>query len=69
MIKITLILFIIAIILKFVLKVMAHNISTEEAVNVYVNKQYPIRIIVASYLWLLDIIATIVCLIITIIQW
>lgn len=69
MLKVTLILAIVFVILHFTLKVTINNMTREEEVKSKLLNTYPTRIKVISCLWLLNLIATIVCLIITIIQW
>ena len=69
MFKVTLILAIIFVILHFILKTVIINMTREEEVKSKLLNTYPKRVKVVVCLWLLDLIATIVCLIITIIQW
>lgn len=69
MLKVTIILFIIAIVLWFVVKIAVNSMSdTNKAIYAYSNR-LPLSISLLALLMFLEWIATVVCLIITIIQW
>lgn len=70
MLKVTIILFILAIITKVIIKVLAESMTPLEKAVVALKKDYmPKRILVSTFIWILLNAAAVVCLIITIIKW
>ena len=70
MLKVTLILFILSAIAKVLIKVLYSSLDPLEKAAVALKKDYlPTRITVATIIWILLLVAAVVCLIITIVQW
>lgn len=69
MLKITLILLIVSIVLRSMIKIFACSMSTEEKLIASIRKEYPIRMVLTTFAFIISSIATIICLIITIIKW
>lgn len=69
MLKITLILAILSAIVFFIMRVIGAGMSTEEKVRAGLFRDYPLRLCVSAIIWMLLVLATIVCTIITIIKW
>ena len=69
MLKVTTILFIIAIVLWFVVKIVVNSMSDINKVVYAYSNRLPGPVTLLVLLMLLEWIATVVCLIITVIQW
>lgn len=70
MLKVTIILFILAIITKVIIKVLAESMTPLEKAAVALKEDYmPKRILVSTFIWILLNVAAVVCLIITIVKW
>lgn len=70
MLKVTIILFILAIITKVIIKVLAESMTPLEKAATALRKDYmPKRILVSIFIWILLNTAAVVCLIITIVKW
>ena len=69
MLKVTIILWILVACMKFVAGIVMDSMSTEEKLLFKLKQLMPMRVIVAISMWLLSILAAIVCTIITIVKW
>ena len=69
MLKITLILLIVSIVLRSMIKMFACSMSAEEKLFASIRKEYPVRMVLTTLAFIISSIATIICLIITIIKW
>ena len=69
MLKATIILFIIAVIILCAMVFIVKNMSIEEKLKTDADEEYPTRLTLLSTIWIIDLIAFIVCLVITIIKW
>lgn len=69
MIKVTIILIIMAVIVKIVSKVLAYTMSVNEAIVAQIRNEYPLRIMISVFLSFILSIAAVFCLIITIVTW
>lgn len=69
MVKVTIILAILFIVFLFTTKILVAGMTLDEKLVYVARREYPKRVYVSSAIMFLCLIATIVCLIISIIQW
>lgn len=69
MFKVSLILLIIGIALFLLIGILIKGMTTEEKVIAKIESEYPKRISISATLFILDVLAFFICVIITIIQW
>lgn len=69
MFKVSLILLIIGIALFLLIGILIKGMTTEEKLIAKIESEYPKRISISTTLFILDVLAFFICVIITIIQW
>ena len=69
MFKVSIILLIVAIALFLYIGVLLNGMTPEEKIIAKINSEYPKRISIPSVLFVLDVLAFFICVIITVIQW
>ena len=69
MFKVSLILLIVGIALFLLIGVLVKGMTTEEKLIAKIESEYPKRINITTTLFMLDVLAFFVCVVITIIQW
>ena len=69
MFKVSLILLIVGIVLFLLIGILIKGMTTEEKLIAKIESEYPTRISISTTLFILDVLAFFICVIITIIQW
>lgn len=69
MFKVSLILLIVGIALFLLIGILIKGMTTEEKLIAKIESEYPKRISISTTLFILDVLAFFICVIITIIQW
>ena len=69
MFKVSLILLIVGIVLFLLIGILIKGMTTEEKLIAKIESEYPKRISISTTLFILDVLAFFICVIITIIQW